>query len=159
MRAANLFVQNMSSFCSFRKIILRVIRIWSSKAALNIEFYLSDWHFRLILFAAFLISNTVSDGDYSGDKNLGRSRPLIIRVNQVTESGLRNTRPSCQVSDIRGSPWKEGFSPSEKSNNIILISLLFSDKILVTVSKILLYSKLELYKLYEHYRLRKFQKY
>ena len=92
---------------------------------------------------------------YQMVKNLGRPRPL--RVNQVTESGLRNTRPSCIVSDIWGSPWKKGFSPSEKSNNIILISLLFSDKILVTVSKILLYSKLELYKLYEHYRLRKFQ--
>ena len=42
MRAANLFVHNKSSFRGFRKIILGVIRKWSSEAALNLEFYLSD---------------------------------------------------------------------------------------------------------------------
>ena len=61
MRAANLFVHNMSRFCGFRKIILGVIRKWSSEAALNFEFYLSDWHFRLTLFIAVFISNTASD--------------------------------------------------------------------------------------------------
>ena len=60
MRAANLSVHNMSSFRGFRKIILGVIRKWSSEAALNFEFYLSDWHFRLTLFTAVLTSITFS---------------------------------------------------------------------------------------------------
>ena len=38
MRAANLFVHDMSTFRGFRTIILGVIRKWSSEAALNIEF-------------------------------------------------------------------------------------------------------------------------
>ena len=42
MRAAYLFVHNMSSFRGFRNIILGVIRKLSSEAALNFEFYLSD---------------------------------------------------------------------------------------------------------------------
>ena len=69
MRAANLFVHNISSVRGFRKNILRVIRKWSSEAALNFEltlnfeFYLSDWRFRLTLFTAVLINNTASDGD------------------------------------------------------------------------------------------------
>ena len=63
MRTANSFVHNMSSFYGFRKIIFGVIRKWSSEAALNFECYLSDWHFRLNLFTAVLISNTTSDGD------------------------------------------------------------------------------------------------
>ena len=63
MRAAKLFVHNMSSFCGFRKIILGVVRKWSSEAALTFEFYLSDWHLRLTLFTAALVSNTASDGD------------------------------------------------------------------------------------------------
>ena len=63
MGATNLFVHNMFSFRGFGKIILGVIGKWSSEAALNFEFYLSDWHFELTLFTAVLISNTVSDGD------------------------------------------------------------------------------------------------
>ena len=63
MLAANLFVHNMSSIRGLRKIIFGVSRKWSSEAALNFEFYLSDWHFRLNLFTAVLISNTASDGD------------------------------------------------------------------------------------------------
>ena len=63
MGAANLFVHNMSSFRGYRKIILGVIRKWSSEAALNFKFYLSDWHPRLTLFTAVLISNNASDGD------------------------------------------------------------------------------------------------
>ena len=59
-QAANLFVHNIFSFHGFRKIILGVIRKWSSE---NFEFYLSDWHFRLTLFTAVLISNTASDED------------------------------------------------------------------------------------------------
>ena len=62
-RRANLFVHNRSSFCGFRKIILGVIRKWSFETALNLEFYLCDWHFKLNLFTAVLISNTASDGD------------------------------------------------------------------------------------------------
>ena len=54
MQAASLFEHNMSSFRGFKKIILGVIRKWSYEAALNFEFYLSDWH--------LLISNTASDG-------------------------------------------------------------------------------------------------
>ena len=57
------FLCIMSSFCGVRKIILEVIRTWSSKAALNFEFYLSGWHFRLTLFTAVLISYTASDGN------------------------------------------------------------------------------------------------
>ena len=64
MPAANLFVHNVSRFRSFRKIIFGVIRKWSSEAALNFEFYLSDWHFRPTLFTAVLISYVwSSDGD------------------------------------------------------------------------------------------------
>ena len=63
MQAANLFVHNISSFRGYRKIILGVIRKYSSEAALNFESYLSDWHFRLTQFTAVLISNIASDGD------------------------------------------------------------------------------------------------
>ena len=65
IKAANLFVHNMSSFRAFRTIILGVFKKWSSEAALNIEFYLSDWHFWFSgwLFTAALISKTASDGD------------------------------------------------------------------------------------------------
>ena len=42
MRAANLFVHNMSSFRGFRKIILGVIRKISSEAELNFKCYISD---------------------------------------------------------------------------------------------------------------------
>ena len=62
MRAANLFVPNMSRFPGLRKIILGVNRKWSSETALNFEFYLRDWHFRRTLFAV-LISNTASNED------------------------------------------------------------------------------------------------
>ena len=63
MRAANLFVHNISSFRGYRKIILGVIMKLSSEAALNFECYLSDLYFRLTQFTAVLISNTASDGD------------------------------------------------------------------------------------------------
>ena len=63
MWVANLFVQNISSFRGYKKIILGVIRISSSEAALNLECFLSDWHFRLTQFTAVLISNSASDGD------------------------------------------------------------------------------------------------
>ena len=63
MGAATLFVHDVSIFRGIRKIILGVILKKSSEAALNFEFYLSDWHFRLTQFTAVLISNTVSDGD------------------------------------------------------------------------------------------------
>ena len=63
MGAATLFVHDVSIFRALRKIILGVIKKWSSEAALNFEFYLNDWHFRLTLFTAALISNTASDGD------------------------------------------------------------------------------------------------
>ena len=63
MGAATLFVHNVSILRGFRQIILGVIKKWSSEAALNFEFYSSDWHFRLIQFTAVLISNTASDGD------------------------------------------------------------------------------------------------
>ena len=81
MRAANLFVHNISSFRGYRKIILGVIRKISSEAALNFECYLSDWHFRLTQFTAVLISNTASDGDKTppilpGGKN-SRSSPAF----------------------------------------------------------------------------------
>ena len=52
MGAPNLFVHNMSSFRGFRKIIMGIIGKLSSEAALNFEFDLSDWHFRLTLFTA-----------------------------------------------------------------------------------------------------------
>ena len=84
MRAGNLFVHIMSIFRGFRKIILGVIRKWSSEAALNFEFYLSDWHPRLTQFTAVLISNTASDGDYtppilSGGKK-SRTTPAFKRL-------------------------------------------------------------------------------
>ena len=63
MVAANLFVHYMSSFRGFRKIILVVIRKYSSEATLNFEFDPSDLHFRLTLFTTILISKTASDGD------------------------------------------------------------------------------------------------
>ena len=63
MGAATLFVHNVSIFRGFRKIILGVIKKWSSEAALNFEFYPSDWHFKPTQFTAVLISNTASDGD------------------------------------------------------------------------------------------------
>ena len=59
MRAANLYVHNMSSCRGFRKIIIRkiiIIRKWSYEAELNFEFYLDDWHLRLTLITAVLIS-------------------------------------------------------------------------------------------------------
>ena len=62
MWAAYLFLHNMSSFRGYEKIF-GVIQKWSSEAALNFEFCLSDWNFRLTLFIAVLIDNTVSDGD------------------------------------------------------------------------------------------------
>ena len=61
-QADTLFVHNVSIFCGFRKIILGIIRKWSSEAALKSEYYLIDWHFRLTQFTAVLISNTASDG-------------------------------------------------------------------------------------------------
>ena len=54
MQAANLFVHNISSFRGFRKIILGVIRKWSSETALNFEFYTIDWHPRLTRSLQFL---------------------------------------------------------------------------------------------------------
>ena len=63
MGAVTLFVHNVSILRGFRKIILGVIKKWSSEAALNFEFYQSDWHFKLTQFTAVLISNTASDGD------------------------------------------------------------------------------------------------
>ena len=63
MGSATLCVHNMSIFRCFKKNILGVIKKWSSEAALNFEFYPSDWHFRLTQFTAVLISNTASDGD------------------------------------------------------------------------------------------------
>ena len=91
MRTANLFVHDMSSFRGgFRNIILGVIRKWTSKAELNFEFYLGDWHFRHIPFTAVLISNTASEGDetplfYRVEKNLGRPRPLkmVLRKSYI----------------------------------------------------------------------------
>ena len=78
------------AFVVFRKIILGVIRKWTSEEALNFEFYLSDWHFRHIPFTAVLISNTASEGDetplfYRVEKNLGRPRPLkmILRKSYI----------------------------------------------------------------------------
>ena len=43
MGAATLFVHNVSILRGFRKIILGVIKKWSSEAALNFEFYPSGW--------------------------------------------------------------------------------------------------------------------
>ena len=63
MGAANLFVHDMFSIRGFRKIIFGVIKKWISEAALNFEFYPSDWYFSLTQFTAVLISNTASDGD------------------------------------------------------------------------------------------------
>ena len=63
MESATLFVHDVSIFCACRKNILGEFKKWSSEAALNFEFYPSDWHFRLTLFTAVLISNTASDGD------------------------------------------------------------------------------------------------
>ena len=62
MGAATLFEHTVSIFCGFRQIILGLIKKWSSEAALNFEFYPSDWHFMLTQFTAALISNTVIDG-------------------------------------------------------------------------------------------------
>ena len=86
MGAATLFVHNVSILRGFRKIILGVIKKWSSEAALNFKFYPSDWHFRLAQFTAVLISNTASDGDYTpsilpGGKNLGQPRPSTVYYN------------------------------------------------------------------------------
>ena len=63
-------------------MVLKIIRKCSFGAALNFEFYLSDWNFRLTLFTAVLISNTASDGDLTppilpGGKILGR--PHLLR--------------------------------------------------------------------------------
>ena len=82
MGAATLFVHIVSILRGFRKIILGVIKKWSSEAAMNFEIYPSDWHFRLTQFTAVLISNTASDGDLTppilpGGKNLGRPQPLM----------------------------------------------------------------------------------
>ena len=60
MGAAALLEHILSIFCDFRQIILEVIKKWSSEAALNFEFYLSDWHFMLTQFTAAL---TASNGD------------------------------------------------------------------------------------------------
>ena len=38
MGAATLFVHTVSIYCDFRKIILGVIKKWSSEAALNLNF-------------------------------------------------------------------------------------------------------------------------
>ena len=81
MAAATLFVHNVSIFRSFRKMILWVIKKWSSEAALNFEFFLSDWHIsRLTQFTVVLInsSNTASNGDYTPPILLsGRSTPAF----------------------------------------------------------------------------------
>ena len=63
MGVAMWFVHNISIFHGFRKITLGVIMGKSSEAALNFEFYPSDWHFRLTQFTAVRISNTASDED------------------------------------------------------------------------------------------------
>ena len=63
MGAATWFVHNVSIFRCFRKIIFGVIKKWNSEAALNIEFYPSDWHFMLSQFTLVLIGNIASDGD------------------------------------------------------------------------------------------------
>ena len=74
-------MHNMSSFRGFRKIILGVIRKWSSEAALNFEFYPSDWHFGLTQFTAVLISNTVKPRlFYWVVKTQGRPRPLSVKL-------------------------------------------------------------------------------
>ena len=70
MGTATLFVHNVSIFCGFRKFISGVIEKWSSVAAFNFEFYLSDWHFRLTQFPAVLISNTIKENP--AYLNLGR---------------------------------------------------------------------------------------
>ena len=64
MEATILYVHNVCIFLSFRKIILGVLKKWSSEAAINFEINLSDRHFRLTSqFTVILISNTASDGD------------------------------------------------------------------------------------------------
>ena len=88
MRAANLFVHNISSFRGYRKIILGEIKKWSSEAALNFECHLSDWHFRLTQFTAVLISNTEIKPRlfYRVAKNLVPPRPLIgVRILAATD--------------------------------------------------------------------------
>ena len=63
MGAATLFMHNVYIFRGFIKIILGVIKKWSSEAALSFEFHLNDWHFRLTQFTAVLNSNIASDVD------------------------------------------------------------------------------------------------
>ena len=85
MRAGNLFVHIMSSFRGFRKIILGVIRKWSSEAALNFEFYLSGVIDILGLLRSLqFLSVTLPVMEiiprlfYQVVKNLGRPRPLSV---------------------------------------------------------------------------------
>ena len=82
MRAANLFVHNMSSFRGYRKFILGVIRKWSSEAALNFEFIwvidipglLCSLQFLSVILPVMEIKPHLF---YQVVKNLGQPRPLI----------------------------------------------------------------------------------
>ena len=83
MGAATLFVHNVSIFHGFTKIILGVIKKWSSEDALNFVFYTNDQHFRLTQFTAVLVSNSASDGDETllilrSGKNLCKPPPLSL---------------------------------------------------------------------------------
>ena len=116
------FVHNVSIFCGFRKIVLGVIEKWSSEAALNFEFYLSDWHFRLTQFTAVLISNTASDGDLTlpflpGSK-ISRSTPAFNfnhkRKPTKFSSSASNSRLVCMIANLGflevGSREKDGLN-------------------------------------------------
>ena len=88
MQAANLFVHNISSFRGYRKIILGVIRKWSSEVhwilnviwVIDISGWLSTLQFLSVTLPVMEIKSRLF---HQVVKKLGRPRPLRVRILRV----------------------------------------------------------------------------